>query len=253
MPSDGTSTNDKQMISAFGKSLVLWGIAKGLRLPQPHLDRIAELTLLKSLLQQLEIGCVLDVGANRGQFAGELRAIGYSGFILSFEPLRTEFLAMQARFKDDARWQGYQLALGRANESKIISVPRLTVMSSFLEPLHGQADSTRETVEVRRLDELLSSMAPRPELSRLFLKMDTQGYDLEVFRGATGLLDRIQGIQSELSVQPLYRGMPHYLEALGVYETAGFDLFNLSVVNRIRTGGLLEMNCFMRRASPLER
>jgi hypothetical protein len=78
--------------------------------------------------------------------------------------------------------------------------------------------------------------------------MDTQGYDLEVFRGASGIISKILGIQSELSIQPIYRDMPHYLEALEAYESAGFELFNLSVVNRVDTGGLLEMNCFMRRS-----
>jgi len=84
--------------------------------------------------------------------------------------------------------------------------------------------------------------------SRVFLKMDTQGYDLEVFRGTSGCIDKIQGIQSELSIQALYKNMPHYLEVLEAYEAAGFDLYNLSVVNRVSNGGLLELNCFMRRA-----
>jgi hypothetical protein len=84
--------------------------------------------------------------------------------------------------------------------------------------------------------------------SRIFLKMDTQGYDLEVFSGATGALDRVLGLQSELSVRPLYEGMPHYIQSLETYQSAGFDLYNLSVVNRIETGGLLELNCFMRRS-----
>ena len=79
--------------------------------------------------------------------------------------------------------------------------------------------------------------------------MDTQGYDVEVFRGASGCIADVQGIQSELSVQPMYVGMPHYLEALTIYEAAGFDLYNLSVVNRMRDGGLLELNCFMKRYS----
>ena len=77
--------------------------------------------------------------------------------------------------------------------------------------------------------------------------MDTQGYDVEVFRGASGCIGDVRGLQSELSVQPMYQGMPHYVEALDVYRTAGFDLHNLSVVNRTADGGFVELNCFMRR------
>lgn len=235
------------MFKSLAKNLVLWGVSKGLRLPQPPVDRINELTFLAALLKRLKIDCVLDVGANRGQFAGELRRIGYSGLIISFEPVSTEFSVMQARFKDDSHWRGYQIALGSVEESKVILIPRLTVMSSLLEPIHEEKDMRKETIEVRRLDKLFPSILPTRCLSRIFLKMDTQGHDLEVFSGSSGILDKVQGIQSELSIQPLYKGMPHYLEALEAFENAGFDLYNLSVVNRMESGGLLELNCFMAR------
>lgn len=235
------------MITAIAKNSVLWSISKGFRLPQPPIDRINELSFLRDLLIQLGTDFVLDVGANRGQFAGELRMIGYSGIIISFEPVSTEFFALQERFKNDSQWKGYQFALGSADGSKNIMIPRLSVMSSLLEPAGNNESHTKEMVAIRRLDGLLPTLLSELGGSRVFLKMDTQGYDLEVFRGASGCLENIQGIQSELSVQPLYKNMPHYLEALEEYEAAGFDLFNLSVVNRIETGGILELNCFMRR------
>lgn len=231
----------------FTKKAVLWGISKGLRLPQIPIERINELGFLKRLLAQLEIDCVLDVGANRGQFASELRRIGYSGYIVSFEPVRSVFEQLQKAFEHDTKWKGYPLALGRSKGSKSIMVPELSVMSSFLESLSPNEKHTKEVVETRRLDELLATTMVELGVSRIFLKMDTQGYDLEVFCGASNCLDCIIGIQSELSIQPLYKGMPHYIEALQEYESKGFELFNLSVVNRISTGGLLELNCFMRR------
>jgi FkbM family methyltransferase len=229
------------------KSLVLWGISRGMRLPEAPLERINELTRLKRLLQRLQVDCVVDVGANRGQFAGELRTIGFKGLIFSFEPISTEFDAVSVRFRSDAKWKGYRLALGSVEESKAITIPRLTVMSSLLEPLTREEDCRTEIIQVRRLDTLLPGLLAEYGVSRAFLKMDTQGYDLEVFRGAAGCLEMIEGIQSELSVQPLYRNMPHYIEVLAEYEAAGFALFHLSVVNRTAAEGLLELNCFMAR------
>jgi hypothetical protein len=82
---------------------------------------------------------------------------------------------------------------------------------------------------------------------RVFLKMDTQGFDLQVFEGAHECLDKIFGLQSELSIQPLYRNMPHYLEVLPIYEKAGFELYNLTVASRIPDGGIQEINCFLKR------
>lgn len=229
------------------KSIAMLSVSNGLQLPQPQLDRMNELSFLRRLLSQLQIDCILDVGANRGQFAHELRGIGYKGKIISFEPIASEFAVLKRAFADDSNWHGYQIALGNKSEEMIITIPKLTVMSSLLESKVFEKDFRTETVTVKRLDELLPGLVAEFEFPRIFLKMDTQGYDLEVFKGAFACLDMIQGIQSELSIRPLYKNMPHYLEALNAYEAAGFDLYNLSVVNRVANGGLLEMNCFMLR------
>jgi FkbM family methyltransferase len=241
------------MVASFAKSVVLWGISRGFALPQPPLERVTELTSLKRLVRQLDIDCVLDVGANRGQFASELRRIGYSGLIVSFEPIATEFAALSARFEGDSKWRGHRLALGSADERRPMLVADMTVMSSLLEPLAGTRDCRSEVIEIRRLDALVPQILSEFGVSRLFLKMDTQGFDVEVFKGASGCLEAIHGLQSEISVQPLYKDMPHYLDALAVYEGAGFELYNLSVVNRTSQGGLMEMNCFMRRAQRPQR
>lgn len=235
------------MLQTLAKDAVLWGISKGFRLPQVPIDRVNELAFLKGLISHLDIDCVLDVGANRGQFAKELRRIGYAGLIISFEPISTEYRVLCDAFKDDSEWKGYQFALGSIEESKSIRIPHLTVLSSILESVVDEKNYRTETIEVKRLDRILSLILNGRKVSRIFLKMDTQGYDLEVFKGAAHCLGLIFGIQSELSVQPLYKNMPHYIEALETYEAAGFELYNLSVVSRTGGGGLIEMNCFMRR------
>jgi FkbM family methyltransferase len=235
------------MVSQFVKAVALKAIALGMKLPEPQIDRVIELLHLRRLLSFLRINCVLDVGANHGQFAKELRAIGYSGRIVSFEPLQREFDRMSEHFSHDANWRGYRLALGSDEALMDIHVDRLTVLSSFLNSIAKHDQQRTERVSVKRLDTMFSSVVQGIESPRVFLKMDTQGYDLEVFNGAAGCIAEICGIQSELSVQPLYEGMPHYLEALETYERAGFDLHNLSVVNRESDGGLVELNCFMRR------
>lgn len=229
------------------KALALKAISMGVRPPEPMLDRAIELAHLRDLLSSLFINCVIDVGANIGQFAKELRAIGYRGRIISFEPIASEFQAMRRAFEFDADWKGFQCALGSCETSLTIRVPALTVMTSLLDSIGEQKYTREEIVAVKRLDAVLPALVDDMESPKIFLKMDTQGYDMEVFKGAAGCISGICGLQSELSVKPIYRGMPHYIEALAEYEAAGFELYNLSVVSRLEDGGLLEMNCFMRR------
>ena len=106
---------------------------------------------------------------------------------------------------------------------------------------------TVERVEVKRLDCMFADLISAMPDPRIFLKMDTQGYDVEVFKGAGDSMRHVCGLQSEISASPLYKGMPHYLEALAIYENAGFELFNLTVVSRTPAGLLQELNCFMTR------
>lgn len=229
------------------KSLVLKAISLGLRVPEARIDRFNELVYLKKLLKILDINCVLDVGANRGQFTHELRAIGYSGYIISFEPIQQEFAVLSQSFNNDSKWKGYQVALGSENKSMKINVSGLSRMSSLLEFVDGQHHTESQDVEVKRLDDLFPSIIEEIQNPRIFLRMDTQGYDLEVFKGAGKCISDIQGLQSELDIQPLYKNQPHYIESLSVYEKAGFELYNLTVAYRISSGGLLELNAFMRR------
>ena len=216
--------------------------------PEAAMDRYVELNRLKRLLDALDVNCVLDVGANKGQFAQELRGIGFRGLIVSFEPLRDEFDELSRRFREDRQWRGFRLALGAEPGQATINVlPGLTVLSSLLEWHQSAPRMQAHPVEVRRLDAIFRSALEGIPEPRVLLKMDTQGYDLNVFKGAQGCLDHIVALQSELAVVPLYREMPHYLEALTTYEQAGFRLYHLALVARTIEGSIQELNCLMKK------
>jgi FkbM family methyltransferase len=232
------------------KSLGLRSLAAGLRLPEYQIDRMTELAHTRDLLRALEVNCVFDVGANRGQFASELRGIGYEGRIISFEPVEREFTVLKQTFANDANWRGYQIALGKEDSESVINVPRLTVLSSMLQSQDG-TPTVPQPVSIRRMDGMFAEVIAGIQAPRVFLKMDTQGFDGQVFEGAGGCLAQLVGLESELSVVPLYKGMPHYLDALKMYEGAGFVLHHLSAVSRTAEGGVCELNCFMHRTGEL--
>jgi FkbM family methyltransferase len=237
-------------------SLGFAALACGLRLP--HFKVMAHFyqwSHLIDLLCRLEINVFLDVGANRGLFSKHLRMAGYRGHLFSFEPIPEDQACIRALAANDPTWTVCGYALGAENGKKDFEInlsgDGQTVLSSFL-PLKEHFSAPRTIpVQVRRLDEILPELIAGIGSPRIFLKMDTQGFDGQVFEGATGCLGQIMGIQSEISVIPLYVGMPHYTVSLARYEQSGFELTDLFVVNRTRDGRVLEYDCVMARPNAL--
>lgn len=228
-----------------------YGLRWGTPLPRQPTSGYLEWTLLRDILHRYAINCVLDVGANTGQFARNLRRVGYQGHICSFEPTAEAFATLTTNFRDDPRWIGYNFALGSEDTQRTFHVTvESTTMSSFLQPNDAGWKLSDTLVEIKRLDSVFSSVlaATRIQHPRVFLKMDTQGYDLEVFTGTAGCLEQILGIQSEISVKPVYDGTPHYLNSLHVYESYGFELHGLAeVLRHPQQNNIIEMNCVMMR------
>jgi FkbM family methyltransferase len=214
---------------------------------------------LRDVVRRYRVDCVLDVGANRGQYVRLLRRAGYRGRVLSFEPVPEIFAELAAAAADDDQWDVHQVALGREDgELEMHVVPG--TLSSLLPPsafgsarYQRFASATSMQVPVRRLDEFLpEALGTDLASARLMLKLDTQGFDLEAFAGADAVLDRVVVLQSEVALLTIYEHMPRMQEALRVYEAAGFEVTGLYPVSReARTGRVLEYDCIMVRADSL--
>ena len=154
---------------------------------------------------------VLDIGANEGQFARELRDWGYDGRIVSFEPIPGVAATLRQRAAGDPGWEVRECALGREAGTAVLHVSALSVFSSLRETLPSVEafDARARTVgtvevEVVRLDDVFGDLVRPGE--QAFLKVDTQGSEPDVLDGAAGVLDRIVGVQLELGVRALYQG-----------------------------------------------
>jgi Methyltransferase FkbM domain len=109
-------------------------------------------------------------------------------------------------------------------------------------------------VPLRRLDSVLPELLPEITRAdggppRVFLKMDTQGFDLEAFRGLGDRVGEIVGLQSEVALLLIYDGMPRMPEAVATYEAAGFELSGMYPVTSEPDGRVIEYDCVMVRAS----
>ena len=237
-------THFRELVRSGTYRLLRWGIKP----PTDAFSTVVEVTRLRECLEELSINCVLDVGANEGQFATRLRRLGFSGWIISFEPHPTAFARLQDRHGDDPKWRGCQFALGSVRETKPFYLHADSSFSSFLRPLEDEPTQTSvEDVEVQTLSDVLDGLLAKISEPRIMLKMDTQGWDLEVLRGATSVLPRVDALLSELSVQPLYDGMTPIEGALSFYRELGFQLYDITPINRRPDGTVVECDCLLVR------
>ena len=184
------------------------------------------------LLQRLGVNVVLDVGANRGQYAQTLRRTGFTGRIVSFEPVPEQVERLRRASRDDPFWEIRACALGDLDETMPINVgvgegrlSSLLPATEFGRTWNARIDAERTVdVPVRRLDDLFDELIDGVRDPRVYLKLDTQGYDLRAFAGAGDRVRDIVAMQSEVSIVALYEGMPHFTEQLATYERAGFEL-----------------------------
>lgn len=212
---------------------------------------------LQELFARLEIDLVVDVGAHYGEYARFLRdAVGYAGPILSVEPIGENFKMLKRARESDRNWAGVNIALGPDNTRMTINVTKDTQFASFKMPsqagllatgnaqMYANASVERtEEVEVLRLDELLTKhCAERPD-AKIYLKLDTQGFDLQVIAGIGGWRNRILAMQSEISMMPLYEGMPPYTESVEVFGNLGFDVTGFFPVSRDEMLRVIEFDC----------
>lgn len=208
---------------------------------------------LVDFLSSRGIDLVLDVGANVGQFASGIRAKGYTGDIVSFEPIASEFRELKEKARSDRRWDVRNLALGEKSGYATINVSERSVFSSLLPQTSAarnadefSAVTRSEQVDVARLDEIFDSFRDR----NVFLKIDTQGYERPVLEGAARILTYLKGIRLELPIVHLYQRTWHLDEAIGYMRARRFFLSQITPVgfHWEDRASLLEVDCVFRRA-----
>jgi FkbM family methyltransferase len=207
---------------------------------------------LAEFLRSRSINLVLDVGANEGQFAQEIRSRGYEGKIISFEPVAETFEQLQQNCAADTDWDCRRMALGDCAGTIEINVSKNTAMSSIVSQTDVgrnsiySADVVRvETVQIETLDAIFSGCSDR----RVFLKIDTQGFEQSVLNGGKHVLPLLLGVQLELPLIHLYDGTWKLDEAVRFMREAGFTLSQMRPVTYYSEDpvSLLEVDCIFRR------
>lgn len=183
-------------------------------------------------LRERGIDAVLDIGANHGQFGAELRLAGYSGRIISVEPLPETFEVLQRRTTGDHAWTACRSAVSERPGTVTLNVSANTVSSSVLPILDVHtlaAPSSQyvasEEVASTTIDALMAEHGLVP--SSTLCKIDVQGYEHAVLDGASGTLPTLGGIRTELSLVPLYEGQLLMADMVDRLGSEGLELWML--------------------------
>lgn len=225
--------------------------AAGFDVVRYNAERFPELRR-RDWISQLRIETAFDVGANTGQWAERLRSGGFQGRIVSFEPLADAREILTARSRADGAWQVYPFALGDSDAAATIHVAGNSWSSSLLAMGARHEAASPESryiddqqVEVRRLDALLPELRAAPPF---LLKIDTQGYEMRVLRGASRTLEDARMIEVELSVPSLYEGQAEAEAIFTLLSGAGYDLVSASpAFVEPATGAVLQVDAIFLR------
>ena len=221
-----------------------------------HAHEYVHAEILRELFRQKAIDCVFDVGAFNGHFGRFLRqTVRFQGTILSFEPQPGPFGALEEAARQDSHWHTFAFALGEQRGEFEMNVMNKLWFSSFLAPSAATPENmasrntTVSTIRARveTLADHFDALEAEHGFKRPFLKMDTQGFDLKVLRGALPRIGRFLGLQSELAVIQIYVGMPNWQAALAEYEKAGFAVCAFFPVSRDSQMRAVELDVVMVR------
>jgi FkbM family methyltransferase len=233
-----------------GKKLT--GIFRSLRYIQGLRFGVAAAFEHELVLRQVKCRTIVDVGANRGQFALVARRCFPQATIFSFEPLSKPANRYRRVFAKDERVRLNEVALGPSAGKAAIYVSMRDDSSSLLpitalqnQTFPGTSEIGQETVRIGPLREFV-----RPEdIEPLaLLKIDVQGYELETLKGCESLLDRFANIYVECSFVELYAGQASASEVIDFLHVRGFVLKGIYNITYDRSGLAVQADFFFGRS-----
>jgi FkbM family methyltransferase len=209
-------------------------------------------------LTGLNINTVLDVGAHAGEFARMIGTILPGVSVISFEPLKEEFQQLQRSFSKQPKFTAFNYAIGEKNGTVEMHRNEYSESSSLL-PMaesHKRAfpntrNESLETVELRRLDDVLSDL---PLQEEILIKIDVQGYEDRVIKGAESLMRKARALIVEVSFEQLYEGQPLFDDVYAMLKARGFEYRgNLYQLLDPLDGRVLQADAFfVKRKNPQE-
>ncbi|AVP98916.1 hypothetical protein C7S18_17785 [Ahniella affigens] len=213
---------------------------------------------LRLLVPRRGVDVLFDVGANRGQFAAQLRRIHPALQIHSFEPHPAACAALRGCAANHPSWHVYAFGLGRSAGRAELTCYATDTFSSVL-PINALGRQ-RFSTELRPIDSVEIALRTLADViendlrgvcgNRPMLKLDTQGLDFDVLQGAGSWLDRFDLVVTEASLRPIYERAARFGDILEFLTARGFTLSGFFPVSRADDFSVIEADVvFVRQYS----
>jgi FkbM family methyltransferase len=199
-------------------------------------------------LEDMKIKNLIDVGANVGQFGLDVRRHGFEGLIISYEPVKETFELLTRTIKQHQPWNSFQLGLGAEESERSINVSGndglssslLEIGSLHLKNFPDSATISQQTISISTIDNQLEILGIPPQ--EIMLKLDVQGFEAEVLKGASQSLSKIPLCYLEVSIIPLYEGEISLLPILIELFNYGHEVIDVFRGIKASNGQLLQID-----------
>ena len=215
-----------------------------------RLDRLNFNLLPAGALGQID--CVVDVGANVGDWTADLLALCQPAKVICVEPDPNLAPRLRQRFSTQPNVVIEQAAVGEAPGMAEFKIMQNPVLNSFRRPAESMAKiypapfQIKETIRVavKPLDAIV------PATGRIsLLKIDAQGFEREVLAGAKQTLQRTDYLIIEANFQPHYEGEAGFFEIDTIMQQHGFCIGNYSPPKGGRRQALFADVLYLRKES----
>ena len=199
-------------------------------------------------LEKSKVSNVIDIGANVGQFGLDIRRHGFQGQIISYEPVLETFDSLTQTMKQHQPWKAFQLGLGSAESERTINISGNAGLSSsilemgslHLENFPDSATVAKQNISISTIDKQLEVLGLQPQ--EIMLKLDVQGFEAEVLKGASQSLSKIPLCFLEVSITPLYEGEISFLPILLELSKFGHEVIDVFRGIKANDGKLLQLD-----------
>jgi FkbM family methyltransferase len=210
-----------------------------------HIDFLG--TTRDDVLLRCAVDTIIDVGANKGQWAKPLVKKFPSANFYSFEPLPNIFEYLELTARDHRNWNVHNQGVGaKRGVARINVASNSGLSSSFLESTNHSVvhpniifEKSNLVIDIIPLDDFMGYGA------RNFLKIDTGGFENSVLDGISSKMNLISAIEIESSFTPMYEGESSHHRVISRLEDSGFVPISFGNVHRDLSGRVWQLDTLL--------